>query len=245
MLEASGEDVGPAVVSVGGGAVAVGDGVTEGDDGGGAGGGEDVDRGDEVPVIDVMGISKFGRGGGIAVDIPGRGTGAGMARLLFGRDVQVESYGDVGERGDGVVDGIGDIFGAWRNGDIGSAGEGERAIGGGVDRRGGGRERPGDVDGGEVEGRDAESVREVDAEGRAAGGEVEDFADSRVTEGLGREGVLGLGDLLGGAPGGDPDRWRRSGADGHGEREEKNGGGENLDKLSGHDVVKDSSAGGP
>ncbi len=43
-LQALGEDVGPAVVAVGSGAVAVGDGVAEGDDGGGRGFGAALDR---------------------------------------------------------------------------------------------------------------------------------------------------------------------------------------------------------
>ena len=52
-LEALGEDVGPAVVAVEGGGGAVGDGVAEGNDGEGGGGGLDVDGGDEVPVVDL------------------------------------------------------------------------------------------------------------------------------------------------------------------------------------------------
>ena len=157
----------------------------------------------------------------------------------------MEGYGEVGERGDGVDDGVGDVFGAGREGDIGGAGEGEGMIAGGVDGRGGRGERAGDVDGGEVKGRCAEGIGEMDAEGRASGGEVEDLADGCVAEIFRWEGVLRLGDLLGGAPGGDPDGWRGAGGGGCGEREEKNRGGGNPDKLSGHNVVKNSSAGGP
>ncbi len=44
----------------------------------------------------------------------------------------------------------------------------------------------------------------MDAERAAAGGEVNDLAEGGVAEVVGREGVLRLGDLLRGTPGGDP-----------------------------------------
>ena len=78
-LETRGEDVGPAVVAVGGGGVAVGDGVAEGDDGAGAGRGEDVDAGELVPVVDVFRVGKVGGGDEVAVHVVRGGAGAGMA----------------------------------------------------------------------------------------------------------------------------------------------------------------------
>jgi hypothetical protein len=132
-----GEDVGPAVVAVGGSSVTVGDGVAEGNDGGGVLGGRcgsgDVDSGDLVPVIHLLRAGKVCRRDLIAVDIVRRGAGAGMAGLAGRRGVQMEGDGEIGERGDGIVDGVGDVLGACRDDDVAAAGEGERLVGRGVD----------------------------------------------------------------------------------------------------------------
>ena len=206
-LEAGGEDVGPAVVAVGGCAVSVGDGVAEGDYCSRRGDSQDINGGDLVPVVNVFGRVEFGGGDGVPVDIVGSGAGAGVACLDGGRRVVVDADGEVGEGGDGRVDGIGEDFGSWRDGDIGVASEGEGAVGGGVNGRVGGRDGVGDVDGGEVERGGSESVGDMDAESVAAEREVEDLAEGSVAEVVRGEGILGLGDLLGGGPGDDPGGW--------------------------------------
>jgi len=206
-LEAGGEDVSPAVVSVGGCAVSVGDGVAEGYDGCGWCVGEDVDGGDLIPVIDVLGRIEFGGGDGVAVDEIGGGTGAGVAGLDRWRRVVVDGDGDVGQRWDWKFYGVREEFCAGRDGEVGVASEGEGAVGGGVNGRVGGRDGVGDVDGGEVERGGSEGVGDVDAEGIAACGEVDDLAEGSVAEVVRGEGILGLGDLLGGGPGDDPGGW--------------------------------------
>jgi len=132
-LKPLGEDVGPAIVAVGGGSVAVGDGVAEGYDGGCVLRGGDIDCGDLVPVVHLLRGRQVCRRDLIAVDVVGRGAGAGMAGLAGGRGVEMEGDGEVGESGDGIVDGVGDVLGTCGNGDVAAAGEGERLVGGGVD----------------------------------------------------------------------------------------------------------------
>ena len=210
-LEALGEDVGPAVVAVGGGGVAVGDGVAEGNDGSCAGGGEDVDAGELIPVLDLLCVGKIACGDEIAVKVVRGGAGAGVAGFTCGRRVKVNSDGEVRERGDGIVDGVGDVFGAGGDDDFGGSAEGEGLVGGGIDGGGGGRERAGDVDGGEVQRVDAEGVGEMHAQGCATGGDADDLAESRVAKVVGGEGILRLGNLLRGGPGADPELRIRGG----------------------------------
>ena len=60
------------------------------------------------------------------------------------------------------------------------------------------------MDRGEVERQNPEGVGEMDAEGRAANGEMHDLAERGVVEESGWDGVLRLGRLLRGGPGADP-----------------------------------------
>ena len=62
----------------------------------------------------------------------------------------------------------------------------------------------GDVDGCEVERFGSECVGEMDAQGRAADGEMDDLPDGCVTQVVGLHGVLWFGNLLRCAPGGNP-----------------------------------------
>jgi hypothetical protein len=96
-LETLRQDVGPAIVPVGGCAVSVGDGVAEDHDGGGCGRGEHVDCGDLIPVVDVLRIEEIGCGDEIAVGDVGGSTGAGMRGLADGRLVEVEGDREIGE----------------------------------------------------------------------------------------------------------------------------------------------------
>jgi hypothetical protein len=67
------------------------------------------------------------------------------------------------------------------------------------------------VDGGEAERLGAEGVGEVNAEGGTADGEADELAEGSVAEIVGRDGIRGLGNLLGGGPAGDPDLGVRGG----------------------------------
>jgi len=113
--------------------VTVSDGVTESDDGGSGGRSLHVDFGDLVPVVDVFGICECGSADLISVNVPGGGAGAGVAGFSRGRRLEVKREGEIGERRDGVVDGIGDEFGTGWNLRRWLAGECEGAIGGGID----------------------------------------------------------------------------------------------------------------
>ena len=53
----------------------------------------------------------------------------------------------------------------------------------------------------------AEGIGEMDAERRAAEGEMDDLAEGGVGEVFRGERVVGFGDLLGASPGGDPISW--------------------------------------
>ena len=118
----------------------------------------------------------------------------------------MEGDGEVGEWGDGVVDWIGDEFSAGRDVGVSISGECERSIAGGIDgwRRGGERTR--DVDRGDVESFGAKGVGEMNADGGATHGEMDDLAQGGVGEVFRRKRVVGFGNLLRCAPGGDPDR---------------------------------------
>ena len=88
-MKAAGENVGPAIVAVGGGAMAVGDGVAEGDDGSCGGRGLHIDFGDLVPVIDVFGIGERGSADEVAVRVEGGCTRARVSGLASRRRLQV------------------------------------------------------------------------------------------------------------------------------------------------------------
>ena len=204
-LQAVGENVGPAVVAVGGGSMAVSDGVAEHDDGGGAFGSEDIDGGDLIPVVDVFGVGEIGGGGFVSVDDVRRSAGTGVAGFRGGRSLEVERDRNVRESVDLVSDGVGNVVGAGRDGDVGRSGEGERLVGAGIDLSRGWTEWVRDMDRADVEGFDSEGVGDVNAESRASEREMKYLADGGVAEIVGRKGVVGLGDLLGAGPGDDPD----------------------------------------
>ena len=88
-----------------------------------------------------------------------------MAGLDRGWCVVVDADGEVVEGRDWSVQVVGEHLRARRDGDAGVAGEGQGAVGGGVDGRVGGRDWAGYVDRSEVERGDAECVGDVDAEG--------------------------------------------------------------------------------
>ncbi len=78
-----------------------------------------------------MNEARFGDS--IALCVPGGGAGAGVAGLARGCGVEMEAYGEIGERRDGKRKRVGDELRAGRNGDVDCAGEGEGAVGGRVD----------------------------------------------------------------------------------------------------------------
>ena len=131
--EALGEDAGPTAVSVGRGGGAVGDGVAEGDDGGGFGGGLDVDAGDPVPGLKLFAFGEIGGGGNVTGLYPGgveaECVGAGGAGVAG----DVDADGQLGEWCEGESDGVADPLGSDGDGDGGLAVEGEGVVGGGDD----------------------------------------------------------------------------------------------------------------
>ena len=64
------------------------------------------------------------------------------------------------------------------------------------------------MDGGDVQRFGSEGVREMYAESGSSDGEVDDLTKRGVGEVFRRQGVVGLGNLLRGSPGGDPG-WER------------------------------------
>src|ERR1700683_3590176 len=121
--------------------MAIRDGVSKHDDGGGIFGGIYDSAGDPIPVVDLFCVGQVGCGGHVTVSEIGSCAGAGMASLLLGGHVQVKGDRQVGERGDGIGDGIGNVFGAGGNVDVVFSGEGQGAVTGGVDFCGGGGAR--------------------------------------------------------------------------------------------------------
>ena len=107
--------------------------------------------------------------------------------------------------GDGVVDGVGDVFGAGGDDDVGGSAEGKGLVGGGIDGGRGGRERARDMDGGEMQRVGAEGVGEMDTEGHTADGDADDLTEGRVAQIVGGKGILRFGNLLRSRPGADPD----------------------------------------
>ena len=107
--------------------------------------------------------------------------------------------------GDGVVDGVGDVFGAGGNGDVGGSAEGKGLVGGGIDGGRGGRERARDMDRGEMQRVGAEGVGEMDTEGHTAHGDADDLTEGRVAQIVGGKGILRFWNLLRSRPGADPD----------------------------------------
>jgi len=200
-LEAAGEDVGPAGVGVAGAVGAVGDAVAEGDDGGGFIGGFDVDAFEEGPGVEFFGrVEGFGSDDVAGDDVAGLVGEAVLGDLLDGLGGDEEADGDVGEGWEFEVGGVADDEGAGRDGDGGTAAEGEGVGGGEVDFAMACAE--GDVRGADGEGVEAELVAEDDADGGAAEGDVDDLA----VGGVGRaELVVVVGSCDGGGgPGTDP-----------------------------------------
>ncbi len=199
--------VGPAVVAVGGGAVAVGDGIAQHRDGGDVRGRQHVDALDLIPVLDALRVRQLGSGDEIARGVEAGGARAGMAGLLRRRRVVMQADGEVAERRGIERHGIGDVVGAGRDRDVAAAGEGQSAVGSGVDaaedQRG-----PRDVRRQDVQRLDPEDVGDVDPERLAAEGEMHGLAQRRALQRLGRQDVARLGDLLRRCPGAHPVRWR-------------------------------------
>ncbi len=132
--------------------------------------------------------------------------GGEVGRLLGGEE---EADGEVGEGREGEGGGVADGGGAGGDGDGGAAAEGEDVGGGEGDVACGGGE--GDVGGGDGEGFGAELVGELDADERAAEGEMDGLAEGGVgAEQGGVVGAIGIGTVgvwtvgIGGGPGADP-----------------------------------------
>jgi len=139
-LEALGEQVRPAIVTVGGGAMSVGDGISEYDDGGGLRSGDNVDGGDEVPMFDFFRRGEFGRCNKIPMSEEGSSAGTGMTGLTGRRGVEIDGDGQIGKSRNGDRNSIGEVFGPGGNDYVGAARESESFVGGwhdGTGRRAG------------------------------------------------------------------------------------------------------------
>lgn len=140
-MKASKELVRPAVVGVGGGAAAVGDGVADDVEGRGALGLVGLDGGEEVPVVCGLGSGgglEVGGGNEVARREPAGGaaarvSGDGLAGLAGG---EVERDGQDGLRLDWELDGIRDDQGAIGNEEVLFAGEGDGFGAAGLDGAG-------------------------------------------------------------------------------------------------------------
>jgi len=81
----------------------------------------------------MFGLGEGGSADQVAVNVPGRSTGAWVAGFAGGRGLEMEGDGEVGEGGDGVIDWVGEEFCAGWDIGLRIAGEGQRAIAGGID----------------------------------------------------------------------------------------------------------------
>jgi hypothetical protein len=90
-LQPRGKDVGPSIVAIGGRAMAVGDGVSQCDNGSCTGNGLHINSRHNVPVVDLSGVGECGSGGEISVCVIGGGSGAGMPSLLRWRLGNIEA----------------------------------------------------------------------------------------------------------------------------------------------------------
>ncbi len=159
---------------------------------------------------------------------------------------QEEADGEVGEGRQGEGGGVADGGGAGRDGDGGAPAEGEDVGGGEGDVACGAGE--GDVGGGDGEGLGAELVRELDADERAAEGEVDGLAEGGVGgEEGGAVGAIWIRTIdvgavdAGGGPGADPvvGGWGGLGGlggEGSEGEEQENAGGVGLDGHRDNDL---------
>jgi hypothetical protein len=203
-LEAAGEDVGPAGVGVACAVGAVGDAVAEGDDGGGFVVAGDVDSFEEVPGEEgLRGVERGGAddvAGDEVVGLVGEGVEGELADGLVGEE---EADGEVGGGSDFDGGGVADGEGSGLDDDGGLAAEGECGCGAGGDGAGAGAES--DLCGADGQGVEAEFIGENDADGGAADGDVDDFAEGGAVGSGGPELAVWIFCRHGGCcPGSDP-----------------------------------------
>jgi hypothetical protein len=115
-----------------------------------------------------------------------------VAGFVLGGLIVLNGDGQIAERRHGIVEGVGEELSARGNVDILVAVEGERLVCGGIDGRGRGGSRDGDVNGGEVEWFGSEGVGDVNADGGAADRQVNDLTECRVLEVVRGAGVRGV-----------------------------------------------------
>src|SRR5271170_6789012 len=96
-------------------------------------------------MVDVLRIGEIRSGDSVSVDVIGCCPRAGMAGFLRRRRVEMESNGEVGERGGGKLDRLRNKFCSRRYGDFAAPGKGERLVGCWVYGRGCGRQRARDM----------------------------------------------------------------------------------------------------
>jgi len=198
-LHPLGKKVGPAVVCVHGGAVTIGNGVAQ-DDNGRRNTSGDIHPGDEIPVFYLLGVRQVGSGYLVAMHHVGRGSRARVARLLSRFLVDVKSDCQIRKCRHGIGDRIGNIVGARRYRDIQLAGEGQSLIATGNDLVGSGGNRTRNMHGREAQGRDAESIREMHPQFRAAHRQMNNLTQRRIVQVRWRKRIGGFGELLGCGP---------------------------------------------
>src|SRR5579864_9341791 len=123
-LQALRKNVGPTVIAVGGGAVAIGDGVSQNDDCACSGRGFYVNSGDEVPVINSFCDVELRRGDWISVGDIGGCPRTRMARLLDWSCVEAQRDGNIRQRICRKRNRIREVVCMGRNGYVGRAREG-------------------------------------------------------------------------------------------------------------------------
>ncbi len=222
--EAGGQQGGPGVIGLGGGAGAVSDGIAEGHDGAGGGGRIHVDGGQPVVRLGGGGVGQGGAAGEVAGADIGGVQGGPVAGGKAGIAGEVEADGEVGQGIDGEIDGVAEEDHAGLQGAAGLTVESQGAVGTLDD--GGVLGAQGDVGGGDFHGCVAEGIFEFDAEAAAAEGGADHHADGLAVESAGadrdwtgrcgrlrrggrcrrggRRGVGGAGEQLGGGPGDHP-----------------------------------------
>jgi hypothetical protein len=133
LTQACRQHVGPAVIAVGGHAIAVGDGIADRNDRAGTARRLNFDVAQRIPARDLARLGPCRLHHLVALGEEALGAGAGMAGLARRFAFEVQRDREIGGRFEFHGDGVAVVFSARRNHDVGTAIEGQWPQGRGVD----------------------------------------------------------------------------------------------------------------